>query len=572
MMTGLLMFFPTYLHAQDGTVGDTDIEVFNISGSISNEAHGYMTTRDANRRAPLGNVTTANASFSVLGFDSGINLRYDTDDSEFRQSVNRIGFRGSWRWVSLSAGDVTPSWSQHSLSGTRLRGGQLELTPGLFHMEVAIGRSSRAVDPSDDEALRNVSFNRMLYGARLGYGDTGRSYFKLSGFYAKDDQGSVTIPEEIDEQELFTGRRASPPAENLLISPEFQLSFAGQRVQFGGEGAVSALTRDLRSGTIDAGEAGVPEFLTGVMDVRSSTRVGYAGSVFTQLNLDPVDVTLTYERTQPGFETLGRRSVRDDQQTYSAEVGVALLDRRLQLTNRISRNEDNLLGQRVQTQTGLDYDLDATMDLGQNWSVSGGYGIMRNRTEADDADAEIATNTHTTQNFRLQPSLNVMRGDNSHTFSLSTHYQTMATDLGGAGGGRSTDGYTLNNTLSYSVALFDGLSLNAGLNGVVGDTGGSEMRNVGFNAGLGYSFFDGDLTTNLNGGASRNRVSRPSPNGEAGEDSASWQFNGNGRVSYRITAAGSLDFSVRTTNHAISTGPGSGFSEFESRLSFNYSF
>lgn len=557
--------------AQDGTVGDTDIEVFNISGSISTEAHGYTTTRSANRRAPLGNVTTANASFSVLGFDSGINFRYNTDDSELRQSINRVGFNGSWRWVSLSAGDVTPSWSSYSLRGTRVRGGHVELTPGEFIFEITGGRTQRAVGPQDDDEIqpRRLSFERMLYGTRIGFGDQTRGhYFALSGFYARDDKNSITLPDSdalLEEQ-----RNYSPPAENLLISPEMHLSFFDQAFQLGIEATASTFTRDLTSNQIDPAESDVPDFFGSLMNIHSSTRLGFAGTAHAAFNVSPFDVRLQYDRVNPGFRSLGLRSIRDDQQRYSADVGVEFFNQRLRLDNRIGYDQDNLLGNRVQTQQGFDYNVDATGQLSESMSLTVGYGIVSNSVEATDPETATGTSDHTTQTFQFQPTYNIAIDDITHSISFSGFYQSFETITETQQADRATGGQTLNSTLNYSISFFDGLNLNTSLNGLVGDAAGSDMLNLGVNAGVGYSFFDGDLTTNVNFGGSRNKTTPAG--GEADIQNISWQFNGRANLSYQILSSTSLDFSVRTNNNTISEGAGSGFSEFESRLSFSYRF
>ncbi|MBP3194037.1 hypothetical protein, partial [Natronogracilivirga saccharolytica] len=72
----------------------------------------------------------------------------------------------------------------------------------------------------------------------MGYGNQNRSYVMLSGFYARDDEGSIDVPdsffdEQQDPEAGFGGgtgrtrRNFSPPAENLLVSPEFQVSLFG---------------------------------------------------------------------------------------------------------------------------------------------------------------------------------------------------------------------------------------------------------------------------------------------------------------------------------------------------------
>jgi hypothetical protein len=586
---------------QDRRVADTDIRVFTASGSISTEAHGYTTTRDVSRRAPLGNVTTANTNFSVLGFRSGLSFRYSTDDSRLRQSMNQVAFNGSWRWVRLAAGDVSPSWSRYSLSGTRIRGGQLQLTPGAWTLELTGGRAARAIGPREDEPVRRLSFERMLYGARVGVGRTSGSYFMLSGFYARDDKDSITLPGEFsstgdpgdngtdgfegtgsppDRRVGQTRRNFTPPAENLLISPEFQVNMFNRAFQIGGQGSVSAFTRDLRSERIDLDEADIPEFAGRIlpMNIYSSTRLGYAGGAHAGLNVDPVTLRLEYERIQPGFETLGVRSLRDDRQRYSASLGLSLLDRRVQLDNSIGFDEDNLLGQRIQTQQGLDYSVNVTGRVSERLTLTAGYGINTSETSGTDPEVATGSSEYTSQNFRLQPMLTLMGNDRTHSITLATFYQTFESVSRFEDQVRRADGNTLNGMISYSVMMFGGFRINTGLNGLVGEAAGSDVRNYGLTLGTGYTFFDGRLNTNLNVGGSRNEVSREATAGQNGVGempamrNVSWQMNGNMRASYRLFDAASLQLSVRANNNTITQGAGSGFSELESRLSFSYRF
>ena len=586
---------------QDRRVADTDIRVFTASGSISTEAHGYTTTRDVSRRAPLGNVTTANTNFSVLGFRSGLSFRYSTDDSRLRQSMNQVAFNGSWRWVRLAAGDVNPSWSRYSLSGTRIRGGQLQLTPGALTLELTGGRAARAIGPREDEPVRRLSYERMLYGARIGVGRTSGSYFMLSGFYARDDKDSITLPEEFggtgdpadngtdgidgtgspaDRRLGQTRRNFTPPAENLLISPEFQVSLFNRALQLGAQGSVSAFTRDLRSEQIDIEDAEFPELVGRLlpMDIHSSTRVGVAGGAHMGLNVDPVNLRVEYERIQPGFETLGVRSLRDDRQRYSASLGLSLLDRRVQLDNSIGFDEDNLLGQRVQTQQGLDYAVNVTARMSERLTLSGGYGINTSETSGTDPEIVTGSSEYTSQTFRLQPMLTFMGTDRTHSITVAGFYQTFESVSRFEDQVRRADGNTLNGMVNYSVMMHGGFRVNAALNGLVGEAGGSDVRNYGLTLGTGYTFFDGRLNTNVSLGGSRNEVSRDAVAGQNGTGAlpamrnVSWQMNGNMRASYRLFDAASLQLSIRSNNNTIAQGAGSGFSELESRLSFSYRF
>ncbi len=486
--------------------------------------------------------------------------------------MNEIGFNGSWRWISVAAGDVSPSWSRFSISGTRVRGGQIELTPGLFSLELVGGRLRRAVGPERSERMRDVSYQRMLYGARIGYGNTNTSFFRISGFYAADDQDSI------DLQPGFGGdgdSPVSPAAENLLLSPEFQLSFLDRAFQFGGMASVSAFTRDVNSNEADAGELGIPGFITNIMPVRNSTRVSFAGNAHASLDIHPADLHLEYRRIEPGFKTMGVRSTRDDNQSYAAALGLDLFDSRLRLENRIELEEDNLLGDRVQTREGILYNTDATLRVTNYFSLSGGYGLNRTESRQTDPDVESGSSDYTTHSGRMQAMFTIQGDDLTQNINLSSFFQTFSSVNRFGDDRREMSGETLNGTVSYSINFRSGLRLNTGLNALNSNTGGSDIVNLGLNAGGGYTFLDGKLSTNLDFRTSRNKVSRPGQEGENGGGSAetiNWQYNASARINYRVFDAARLQFSVRTNNNLVSGGAGAGFNELESRISFSYRF
>ncbi len=485
--------------------------------------------------------------------------------------MNEIGFSGSWQWVSVAAGDVSPSWSRYSVSGSRVRGGQIELTPGLFSLELVGGRLRRAVEPSRSERLRDVSYRRSLYGARIGYGNTSTSFFRLSGFYAFDDQDSIDLTNG------FTGNGngdESPPraAENLLLSPEFQLSFFDRAFQFGGTASVSAFTRDVNSGEADAGEIGVPGFITNIMPVRTSTRVSFAGTAHASLDVHPADLHLEYRRIEPGFKTMGVRSTRDDNQTYAAALGLDLFDSRLRLENRIELEEDNLLEDRVQTRKGLLYNTDTTLRVTNFFSLSGGYGLNRTQSRQTDPDVESGSSDYTTHSGRLQAMFTIQGDDLTQNINVSSFFQTFNSVNRFGEDRREMTGETLNGTVTYSINFRGGLRLNTGLNALSSNTGASEIVNLGLNAGGGYTFLDGRLSTSVDLRTSRSEATRPGQDGAGSAETINWQYNASARVNYRVFDAARLQFSVRTNNNLVASGTGTGFNELESRLSFSYRF
>lgn len=130
----LLLIFVPHVYSQE-TIGETNIEPYTYSGSVGFQSHAYTTTSPVNRRQPLGALLTANADFSILGFQSGLDLRYSTDDNRLRQSLNKFGFYGTWRWITLSAGDLNPNYANFGIRGTTIRGAELKLTPGIVFID-----------------------------------------------------------------------------------------------------------------------------------------------------------------------------------------------------------------------------------------------------------------------------------------------------------------------------------------------------------------------------------------------------------------------------------------------------
>jgi hypothetical protein len=304
LITGILFTAPG-IHAQ-GTVGSTNIRTYTIGGSIGIQGHGYTTTRDFNRRAPLGALTTVNLNYSLLGFQSGLNIRYSTDDNQFRQSMNEISFSGGWRWISLTAGDVSPSHARYGLSGTSFRGGRLELTPGAVSFDLAAGRVNRAVRIARPQDLREPAYERWIYAGKIGFGKQSTSFFNLSTLYGKDSAGSVDLQDDADTISPVTRPRPTP-AENLTLTPDFQISLFSKAFKIGAQTTFSAYTRDTSSKPLDMDEIGIPSFLTGIYMPRSSSRISFAGTATTELDINPFQLRVGYERIQPGFETMGQR-------------------------------------------------------------------------------------------------------------------------------------------------------------------------------------------------------------------------------------------------------------------------
>lgn len=555
------------LFAQD-TIGDTDIEVYTLNGSIGMQGHAYTTTQDFNRREPLGALTTINLDYSFLGFTSGLDVRYSTDDNRLRQSMNRFSFYGSWRWLTLNAGDVNPAYTDYSLRGTMIRGGEIIIDPDNFSLELTAGRVNRMTSSSNGQLPRDFSYERWLYAASIGIGDSNRSNFKFTAMYGKDDTG--TIPDTLGLNLPATGA-LPPPAENVALTPEFQLSLFEETFKIGAQTTFTAYTRDTNSPAISADDAGVPSFFTDIFTPRNSTRLTYAGRAHSELAFDPFQLHLEFERIQPGFESMGLRQIRDDKQTITASPRFQLLDNRISLDATYSISEDNLLGNRLSTQENEDIILNANFQLTDMINLGAGYNRFTSETFSE-SDDQTTTNGHRqlSQVFQLFPGISFIRGSTSHSISLSGVYQLMESEFPTSNGSEIQESNNFSGTANYSIALQTGLTVNTTLNLVEGEAPNSEFSTYGANAGVGYSFFDGDLNVNVTAGVSYNHNESNSAMEPIVNEN--FQVNGNITASYRITSGSSLQMNLRSQNNSIIEGAGQNFSEMEGRIEFRHRF
>lgn len=560
-----LASLPT-LCAQD-TIGETDIETYSYSGSVGLQSHAYTTTQDINRRQPLGALLTANIDFSILGFESGANIRYSTDDNEFRQSLNRFNFYGSWKWVTLSAGDVNPGYGNYALSGTTIRGGELNLSPGIVFVDLAAGRVNRAVFDFSADRARRPTFERWLYAFQAGVGSSERSNISLSAFYSKDNRGSVPDTSNITN---YRPGLLSPPAENLAVTPKFQVSVLEETLKVGAETTVSAFTRDQRSPDLAADESDIPSFLTDLFTPRSSTRLSYAGLAHTEFSFDAFQMRAQYERILPGYKSLGMRDMRDDQHTITLTPSFQFFDQQWTLDGEFSLSEDNLLGNRISKQTRQNINLNTNVQVSESINLGGGYTRFESSTSSNDSGNQ-GQHSQLSQVFQFFPSFSIISGSATHNFSITAIYQDMLVEFPVQDGDlESNESNTKTGAASYSLALPSGLSVNSSVNVVLGEAPGNTFTTLTGSLGSGYALFQRKLNLNLTVNVSQNRFEQIVTNQNRVNKSLS--INGNFVASYSVTSATNLQLNIRTQNNTVMEGDGRAFSEMEARFRFQQRF
>jgi hypothetical protein len=497
----LLMIIPAGVYSQiTDPLPQTDIRPVSFGGSLGIMSETYTARGMDPRRPPAMGQIMLNTNFSLFGLRSGFNMVYSTDDNPLRQTMNRFYYQGSWRWLTLSAGDVAPRFSKYSLGGVTVRGGMIEMHPGLFSFAATAGRTRRSIELSHEPGFRDPAFEQWLYGIKLGLGRQNRTGFSLAGVYVYDVTSSI---------ENWGGLN---PAENLSLTPEFNLSLFDGAFLLASHFTVSFYSMDIAtSDKLEIPEIPGSGLLTGIFTPRSSSRVDYAGEISANLNAGPLRLSGGYERVQPGFMSLGLGQIRSDQEVIRLRPQARLLKGRVNIGGNYSRGQNNLLGTRISTihreQIGSNVNLRITPQL--NLTLS--YMQMQNENRPTDMGNPSIAEMHQKQisrNYMVTPTLVLRTGNMAHSVSVNTSYQVLD-DRSAAlpGGTGAITGFTNFSTgLSYGTTLPRGVSLNLAGNLLANEAGEAKTTGYALNTSAGYAFFERKLTTSLALGWSQNGI------------------------------------------------------------------
>jgi len=570
MLSFLMMFFGIISYetasAQQGSFwDDTDLVPFETGGSIGLSASTYTARGIENRRAPGVLQTNANFNFNAFGLRSGLNLNYSTDETGIRQNMNALRFNASWRWLTMQVGDVNPQLSDYGLNGTSLRGGYIRAQPGNFLVELTGGQSRRLVRPSFESGFREPSFEQWAFGGKVGYGRKTGSYFHLSTFYAQDNVASL----EGDVIEI-------KPQENLTITPDFRADFFEGRFSLESQVTVSAFTRDLNSSKFSSSDLDIPRFFTEIYQPRVSTRLNYAGHAAATFQSDPFDMTIGYERVQPGFASLGRGRLRNDQETLTLSPTVRFFRNRLSIQSNLSFGRDNLFGTRLQTQSNTNVATNMQMIFTEMFNLTTSYNLLLNNVTADPIEGQESSyggQSQISHNLMLQPNV-IIPGENyTHNISVSGGYLSVENEFGGDPQIRDmsylSESYT--GVLTYAITFPTGFTINSSGNYLTNQSNAGDIQNIGVNLGSSYAILNRSVTISVNVGMNRNRFEREMPSGSAMINRLQ-QLTGSINTSYRLTDKDSFNLTIRSRNNRVMDGAGMEFTELEGSFRYQHTF
>ncbi|MEO0070224.1 MAG: hypothetical protein ABIK18_05485, partial [candidate division WOR-3 bacterium] len=164
-----------------------------MSGDFSSYLESYWSDRPINRRPPTTYRFSLNTTSSFSFLTLGIGLFYTSEDRFTAQRVNRFNLKPQWKWGAIDIGDFSPSFTEYTLAGFSVRGGQLRLFPKVFRFTVLGGESKRA------DTVNNT-YKRNLIGLRLG-----TTFFTINVLKVKDDINSLPKEDTARPEENLVG-------------------------------------------------------------------------------------------------------------------------------------------------------------------------------------------------------------------------------------------------------------------------------------------------------------------------------------------------------------------------------
>jgi hypothetical protein len=444
---------------------------FSGSASLNGEQEFIGNVRGDTLRSPYSQLTLSlNPTLTVYGFPISFNFLLSSMEDNLKQALNKYkiyldpeyllqsSLNLSWLAPSIKGvevGSCNPSWSDLTLSGASVLGGAVEFNPWYVYTAAAVGRTQRAVEPSD---TTDAAYSQMLYAVKLGGGKKEGTHFYLTGMYAKDDSGSLEynqLPNPADTEPPIDSFEVVTPEENYVVGAELNLSFWEGAFELLSEAAVSEFTRDNRMEVMEYDW--LPGWVSSTFKPRLSSSIDFAYRVKPMLNVLDTRLYGEVSMVGPGYRSLGAPNLRNDNFAYGAGITRSFIDNQVSASAAFTRERDNIsvandsLGNPIQTKGLTTWFISYSFDLGMAFT-----GVPYLQLGYYPYTQENDSTKDQTQMFTAGAGYDFLTGTLSHSPGISFSYQQTTSSTEGASGTVFDVG------LFHSVGFEIPLSLSAG--------------------------------------------------------------------------------------------------------------
>lgn len=304
-------------------------------------------------------------TFTVFELPLTFNLYLDTKQSSERQNVNNYSLflepyllrdiiakkkkenksvNGFLKFMSdfktLKVGEIYPYYSNYTLNGSRVTGGDIAYNPGWFYIALSGLNNLKAIE--------GYNYSRKLMAGKIGAGSMEESHFHITVLKAWDDENSLS-PEQ--------ATNGITPQENFLFGTEGKLKFLNGRLIFEGEIVGSMYTRDITSPALESED--IPGFLSFILDTKISSSFDYMYSIKSIYDIIETQTKITgeYKSIGPGYTSLGALNIRNDIRGFKIKVNQKFLKRKVQLSASMERERNNVGSLNTSTEITNNYSL-----------------------------------------------------------------------------------------------------------------------------------------------------------------------------------------------------------------------
>ncbi len=534
-----------------------------VIGQVS--ANGIYYNSDINTsRAPFTYFLQGILNVNIYSFSIPISYSYSNQGENIEYQLpfnfNRISLHPKYKWVTGHIGTVNMTFSPYTLSGHQFTGGGVDLTPpGPLKISAMAGRLLKATE-DDDDARTIPAYNRMGYGIKTAY-QKERYKIGVIGFYAKDDQFSIdSVPEA---KEVL-------PKENLVVSLEGEVKL-GSSFNLQTEYATTAITQDIRSEEVPNDGLSL---LGQVFNTRASTeyynalkaRLGYA--------VGSINMGVSYERIDPGYETLGAYFFNNDFENIVLDASNTFFKNKLTLAINIGYQRDDLDNLKANNTSRTVGSLNATFAASERLNITGGYSNFSTFTnikpnqfdeinDADLLDEQIEDLDYRQLSQTATLTLNyILSKKEKSRQNLMTNYSL--NDVFNEQGGvvRLGDASTFHNiNISHTIDFLErNLNISTAINATYNTIGREESTTWGPTLSLGKRYFDKTLNTRLSLGY----------NGATSATSNTQVINFRGAITYTLKKQHNFNLNaIQVFRNTDNTGS---LSEFTATFGYNYAF
>ncbi|SPE76888.1 hypothetical protein FLACOL_00877 [Flavobacterium columnare] len=563
----LLLVLSINVTAQTIDLGSFHGKPFKIGGGLSIGSTFFNSNRDA--RAPFVYNFTGNLNVSFYSFSMPISYNFSNMGGKLSYQVpfnfNRLSLNPRYKWISAYIGDASMNFSPYSLAGHMFTGAGIELTPdGPIKISAMYGRLLKEVNDIYNPNSFPV-FERWGYGTKI---ELIKNKYKvgLISFYAKDKENPLLY------QSVAPNIQNLSPKENLVIAFNFE-SQVSNNTKIYGDYTHSSLVQDKRA----IGHHTVDGIASLLLRGNESTQNFKAIKLGFDYKLQKMVLGASFERVDPGYQTLGAYFFSNDLQNIMINAARPLFKDKVQLSLNLGVQKDNLDHKKAQTTNRLVGTVNTSIKINEKLSTNLSFTNQSTTTNVNpDQFVQInqtnpAINAINQLNYR-QLSNSLMWNTNyqlpeskqaKRNCSFNYNYNQVENEQGGQVNPNQKTAFHNLNALYTHFLIKSKWAFNTSLNYTISQMGGQDSYTFGPVIGISKKYFKDKLTTQWS----------TSYNTSKNSSNKATNFNCRFNASYKLFEEHNFNFMIsQLIANSINTSTSNKINDLTITLGYNFNF